>query len=459
MTSTHPFRLVLLAAMATASTLGCTATPPAATADVVTVDESVAPAADAPAGAEPAIPVEPSDSADPAEEPGTPDGSTTTIQPLPPSTPDAPPTPSEIEPPDPTLGTRPSAPETEDTDTGGPAPTPLPTPRPNAVGADPLTPQRDAPGDPAATAQQAPATTASLTARQQSARAQPVVLERGHVDLVEVTVDGTALRVSVKDDTQLTGAVFRSPSDVQLRVPDSAQIKVPAGPFDFLGPQGSTVHLLPQVQDPDLIWPGWNTERISAGQLDGDMIRMRLGRVDGPGPIALFTTDQFGSPSILFDSDGGGANQITVPIRTHAHANWSFGAPGVYRVTIEVAARVAGASPASTTATYVFLVGDAATPVDPGSIPPPQAGGASGGQDVVGGAAATVAAQAELEGITAAGDRSGSRSVASRSTRSNTSGALASTGASSIELLWVGVASAMLGVMLVVAGRRRRSLA
>jgi len=279
------------------------------------------------------------------------------------------------------------------------------------------------------------------------------------VDLVEVTVDGTALRVSVKDDTQLTGAVFRSPSDVQLRVPDSAQIKVPAGPFDFLGPQGSTVHLLPQVQDPDLIWPGWNTERISAGQLDGDMIRMRLGRVDGPGPIALFTTDQFGSPSILFDSDGGGANQITVPIRTHAHANWSFGAPGVYRVTIEVAARVAGASPASTTATYVFLVGDAATPVDPGSIPPPQAGGASGGQDVVGGAAATVAAQAELEGITPAGDRSGSRSVASRSTRSNTSGALASTGASSIELLWVGVASAMLGVMLVVAGRRRRSLA
>ena len=460
MTPAHQFRLMFLAAMAMAFAFGCAAMPPAAMTGVATVDGSVAPAADTSTGAEP-TPVKPPGTADSVDELGPPDGSTT-VQPLPPFTPQTPPpSPSEIDPPDPPpdprLDTPPSAPDTADTETGSPPP-PLPTPPTSAAGTDPLTRQGDAPGDPSAAVQQERSKAATPRAAQQSAQAQPVVLERGHVDLVEVTVDGTALRVSVKDDTQPTGAVFRSPSDVQLRVPPSAQIEVPAGPFGFLGPQGSTVHLLPQVQDPDLIWPGWSTERISAGQLDGDMIRMRLVGVDGPGPVALFTTDQFGSPSVLFDSDGGGANQITVPIRTHAHASWSFGAPGVYRVTIEVAATVAGASPASTTATYVFLVGDAATPVEPGSIPPPRTGVAPGRRDVSDDAVAAVAAQAELGGGTAAGDRSGSLSGAPRSTRSDATGALASTGVSSAELLWTGVASSMLGVMLVAAGRRRRSL-
>ena len=464
MTSVHPFRLILLAAMATALTLGCTATPPVATTDVATVDESVAPAADAPTGAGPTIPAEPSGSADPVDEPGPPDGSTTTVQPLPPSTPPAPPpSPGEIEPPDPTLGTRPSAPETEDTDTGSPAPTPLPTPRTGAVGVDPLTPQRDALGDPSAAVQQALATGASLTAAQQSAQAQPVVLERGHVDLVEVTVDGTALRVSVKDDTQPTGAVFRSPSDVQLRVPDSAQIEVPAGPFGFLGPAGSTVHLLPQVEDPSLVWPGWNTERISAGQVVGDAVTMSLIRVDGPGKLALFTTDQFGVPTVLFNS-AGGSNSLRIPIRTHAHSNWSFSAPGVYRVTFEVSATLAGGASTATTATYAFLVGADAQPLPPGSIPPPQAGAAQSTRGDTaapgGGITQPAGASAEVDVADGSVEAFGGRSTGSTS-RSNAAGSLARTGADPGGLAIGGGTLLALGaVALMVEGaRRRRQLA
>ena len=61
--------------------------------------------------------------------------------------------------------------------------------------------------------------------------------------------------------------------------------------------------------------------------------------------MALFTTDQFGSPSVVFDSDDPVPDETTVRINTHAHANWAFAAPGAYRLTFEVAADVAGKGP------------------------------------------------------------------------------------------------------------------
>lgn len=197
-------------------------------------------------------------------------------------------------------------------------------------------------------------TPAEPTARQQRA---PVVLERGHVDLIEVTVNGGRLVVSVKDHTTPGGPTFRSPAEVQLRVPRRAQTTVPdSAAYRFLGPAGSTVFLLPQTEDPALVWPGWSTERLRPGQVAGDTVTFRLAKVDGPAPVTLFTVDQFGAPKVLLQS--GTQAELPVRINTHAHANWAFGSAGVYRLTFEVRAGLPGAGESSTAATYDVVVGD-----------------------------------------------------------------------------------------------------
>jgi surface-anchored protein len=217
------------------------------------------------------------------------------------------------------------------------------------------------------------------------------------------------------------------------------------------------VYLLPQVQDPDLVWPGWSTERLSAGQVVGDQVQLRLSAVEGPGDLKVFTTDQFGAPSVLFDSAAGFQNGIPVPIRTHAHANWAFTEPGVHRVDIEVSGSVVGAGPTTTTATYVVLVGDAQAPVPPDSVPPPRSttpdGAPGSGGDP--GAAAS-ASGADGPGVSD-GQSGSSRSDAARGAGSGGStgnGALASTGVGTAGPLVLALSLVFVGAATLGARRR-----
>ena len=281
------------------------------------------------------------------------------------------------------------------------------------------------------------------------AAATPLVLSRGHVDLIEVTRQASSLRIAVKDETS-GSPVFRRPDEVQLRVPDAARVPVPGGAFGFLGPAGSEVFLLPQVQDPDLVWPGWSTERMTAGQVTGDAVRLRLAQVRGPGKVAVFTTDQFGNPRVVFDSAGPSDRELVLPVRVHTHANWAFGAPGVYRLTVEVSAGLVGAGPATATATYVVLVGDATAPVVDGSVTPP--GESPGSAPVEGpapqalagsGPAAEVAGTATTAGSTGPSTAAGSAS-------------LARTGATSGWAAGLGALLVLSGSAVLTASRRER---
>jgi len=192
-----------------------------------------------------------------------------------------------------------------------------------------------------------------------------VELAEGHTDLIEVTVDGGALNVRVKDDTKPGGSVFRDPSNVQVRVRDAAIVNVPAGnQFSFLGAAGSSIHLLPQVQQPGILWPGWSTERLGSGQVVGDKVTVTLSSFSGPGDFSLFTTNQFGAPNVIFQSTVPSKSRVDVPIRTHAHASWAFEKPGEYRLGITASAALPGGSVTSSKVTYVVIVGDA-TPLAP----------------------------------------------------------------------------------------------
>ena len=87
-------------------------------------------------------------------------------------------------------------------------------------------PVEPAPVEPAPAGSDAPASPTIASTHDPAERissraplAERVILARGHADLMELTVDAGSLRLSVKDDSSGTGAVFRSPADVQVRTP------------------------------------------------------------------------------------------------------------------------------------------------------------------------------------------------------------------------------------------------
>jgi surface-anchored protein len=197
---------------------------------------------------------------------------------------------------------------------------------------------------------------AALTATALPAQAIPAVtLSKGHVDVIAPVYTGGALSIEVKDSTTAGTTVFRNPADVLFQVLPQAKTTVPGNSaYAFLGAAGSPVWILPQTQNANLLWPGWNTERLTSATFS--TTRTTLTSVTG-GQFAIFTTNAFGSPTVLFDSGNGLPDTISVPTNTHAHASWAFKSAGTYTVTFQVAADlVGGGTVTSAPASFTFEV-------------------------------------------------------------------------------------------------------
>ncbi|WP_016700917.1 TIGR03773 family transporter-associated surface protein [Actinoalloteichus spitiensis] len=192
----------------------------------------------------------------------------------------------------------------------------------------------------------------------------PVVLDAGHVD-VGARLIGGDLRMLVKDGTVAGRTDWRELSTVVFHVAPAARIEVPDSPqFGFLGSPGDPAWVLPQAQQADILWPGWNTEELSTDDVDGP-IRFSLLDVDGPGEFALFVNGSFGAPEVLFDSSDGTPDAFDIPLGTHAHGNWAFTDEGFYELTLEMSGS-AGGTPVSDRRVLHVAVGD----VDPGQVDP-----------------------------------------------------------------------------------------
>jgi surface-anchored protein len=188
-----------------------------------------------------------------------------------------------------------------------------------------------------------------------------LVLDSGHIDAFTLTWQDDELAVILQED--VTGQhVLHAPEDVLLQVKPEAALVLPdpvPPSLTFLGDPGDTVYYLPQTQDPELIWPGWSTERIPAGVFTNPL-RIEVTDVEGPGDVFLWQTGSFGeSISVL----GGGyqlPGTISPNVNVHAHANWAFTAEGQYTLTVQASGTLAaGGTVTSTPATYTFQVGDA----------------------------------------------------------------------------------------------------
>ena len=183
----------------------------------------------------------------------------------------------------------------------------------------------------------------------------------GHVDLGPRLIDGQ-WRAGLRHDAE-TGAVWRDPNQTVLRVGDAAIMTAPdSDDYPFLADvAGKPVYVVPQTQNPGVVWLGWNTQDPAVTATIDRGLTMRVGPVSGPGRAWLFLqSGTFGKPLLLADS-GAAPGDVWIDSGTHVHANWAFSAPGTYTATVTFLGTTTAGEAVSASTTLRFAVGDAAS--------------------------------------------------------------------------------------------------
>lgn len=182
-----------------------------------------------------------------------------------------------------------------------------------------------------------------------------VTISQGHVDVIGVAYEDDALHVHVHDET-VEPDVEREPEDVKFQVLGTAKTTVPDDPaYGFLGTPGAPVWVLPQTQNPDLLWPGIGAEELEPGVFKDDTVKICFRAIRGPGDVALYTEDAFGQPAnVLVDSGDGLPDSISLRAGDHLHANWAFEKAGHYRLLVSATGTLAANNQTVTSGLSVY---------------------------------------------------------------------------------------------------------
>jgi surface-anchored protein len=167
-------------------------------------------------------------------------------------------------------------------------------------------------------------------------------LTREHVDLVMVyQPESTNLLQLFLRDNDLNRTY--TPDEVILVVAEEARLELPPGtPF---GAGGDPLWILPQSQDPNLLYLGTDARAIGQAVFSGSL-NFNLKEVHGPGHFYLWQAGQVGGLNVRMNS----ANGITEEDRTtplagsHEHFNWGFSTSGIYRISFELSGQRIGES-------------------------------------------------------------------------------------------------------------------
>lgn len=185
------------------------------------------------------------------------------------------------------------------------------------------------------------------------------VIDAGHVDIGPRMVDGR-WTLQLRDDAAET-PVWRSAEQTILHVPDEALLPVPEDQaYAFLGEKpGTQVYVLPQVEDPRMPWPGWNTQHPDALAAMTRGVEFRLDSARGPGRMLMYVdSGAFEGPQVLWDSQAGGGQRVFAEANTHTHANWVFTKPGVYALEVSAVTTSPKGEELMDTQVLRFAVGD-----------------------------------------------------------------------------------------------------
>ena len=206
----------------------------------------------------------------------------------------------------------------------------------------------------------------------------------GHVDLGPRLIDGQ-WRAGLRHDAE-SGAVWRDPNQTVLRVNDAAIMTAPnSADYPFLADvAGKPVHVIPQTQNPSVVWLGWNTQDPAVTATIDRGLTMRVGPVSGPGRAWLFLqSGTFGKPLLLADS-GAAPGDVWIDSGTHVHANWAFSQPGTYTATVTFLGTTTAGEAVNASTTLRFAVGDAASASEALAMAAPAASGSGSGAPAAG---------------------------------------------------------------------------
>lgn len=193
-----------------------------------------------------------------------------------------------------------------------------------------------------------------------NAPAQGILLTEGHSDVgIVYEADQWNLHIGRHDDIP---PMEYAPNEAILQVGPAGRATVPANPlYGFLGPAGSSVYILPQADNPALLFLGLGTEEQAGGVFVNDRLTLSLTDVSGPGNFAMYEVGTFGSPTVLMNSGDGitGADKVDLLAGGHRHVNWAFTSLGDYEVTFRASGILdngLNTFTQSTPATYSFSV-------------------------------------------------------------------------------------------------------
>ena len=176
-----------------------------------------------------------------------------------------------------------------------------------------------------------------------------------HTDAVSTFLDDGRLALASRADVAEGNGTRLAAEDIWFHLADDAKATVPAG-YEFLAPAGRDVWIAPESNPgPGRLWPGFSTESVPAGAIEGDQTTFTLTGLEGPGSVELFTAGGFGGAKRLWSSDEDGLTSFSVG-RTHMHANWAFTTAGTYRISVRAAVTVDGEQQTAQ-AVYTFVVG------------------------------------------------------------------------------------------------------
>ncbi|WP_328988460.1 choice-of-anchor M domain-containing protein [Kribbella sp. NBC_01245] len=172
---------------------------------------------------------------------------------------------------------------------------------------------------------------------------EQTVIATGHVDLGPRFVDGK-WTIQLRDDTT-DPVTWRPLENVVLQATGKSQLTVPADPaYAFLGKAGQKLWVIPQVQQADVVWPGWNTQDTEVATRVDREVTWSLEGIEGPGAFTLFLNSDFGKPAPVFDSRKTLPQATGVDVNTHVHGNWTFDAEGTYLLDIAMTAKLTDGS-------------------------------------------------------------------------------------------------------------------
>ncbi|MBA4065782.1 MAG: hypothetical protein C0501_19105 [Isosphaera sp.] len=167
------------------------------------------------------------------------------------------------------------------------------------------------------------------------AGAAMIVLGPGEVDIA-ITFEGGQLGLVLAVDD--TGDEF-DPADALLFVGPAARVTQPPGAqFAFLGAgAGNPVWIVPQIEDPDILYLGIKPEDEVGDNLVGN-VRIGFVAARGPGEFSVFQADAFGGITVFASTVLGGLtadDAFFLPVDSgDVHLNYAFTATGLYEVDI-----------------------------------------------------------------------------------------------------------------------------